>query len=378
MAKTTFAKKKPEDYDEFENEIEKDSGNDLDVLSDNADSVPLFADSDGRSLRSIAYLKLSKLEEKGWAYKGQIPLSSTNETIGQLYGDGVYTIEGCNKKHKVLDTKENIRISLGYDSPKERQLALASVAVDNTAEFDRIERLATTAGNESKELSKIFTTMVTTQAEASIAREMEFMKSMLKGQTDFMSGMMLMQAQGFQQTMAIMSTGHAQNIQQLKTSMGDKEKAPGVKEMMELFMSGINVARDLNEDNDEDEELPLWQEILQGGFGILGSLAKSQLPANATGANPAPAEPAKIRSSVLSPRDVKKRKILEESLRLRALVRSSGLSMAEVARRLKAESPAPDSEPEEEPDTEEDENEEDDDSSDSFESEESERASGTN
>lgn len=377
MARTTFTKPKP--VEEDSNDIEE-SDDPSETLSDNSGNVPIFVDADGRSMRSIAYLKLGKLEEKGWAYKGQIPLNSTIESIGLQFGDGVYTIEGCNKKHKTLDTRENIRISLGYDTPGSKQ-PLAQIPVDNKHEMDRIERLATSAGLQSQELSKAHTAMITMQAETASAREMKFMEGVMKTQTDFMSAMIAMQAQGFQQNMALMQLGHTQNIAQLKASMGDKEKAPGIKEMMELFMSGINVARELGDGGEEDEEVPFWQEILGGGVDIIASLAKHKtLPVN-TGANPEPAEPAKIRSSVQSQRDVKKRKILEESLRLRALVRSSGLSMDEVVRRLKSETPAPDSEPEENSDDESDEESEDDesdDSSDSYESEESESSSGAN
>ena len=59
-------------------------------ITDNAIEVPLFADSDGRSTRSLSRLRLYKVEPGGPpAYKGEIPLSSTLETIGQMFGDGI-------------------------------------------------------------------------------------------------------------------------------------------------------------------------------------------------------------------------------------------------------------------------------------------------
>jgi hypothetical protein len=368
MAKTTLSRKKADQTEEFEEVEESTLEDELTPLADNSAAVPLFAMSDGRSRRSIAVLKLYKLEGTHFAYKGTISLNSTKDTIGQQFGDGSYTIEACNNKHKVLDTLENIYISLsGPVSPRQLELSPTNHSASKE-ELDRIERLATASSTARDKMSSEFTTLVTNVTSAAASREREFMAGVQKNQSEFMTGMLALLETSHKQSMAMLITGHSQVMQQLAAVSASKpdDKNKGT-EMVEVLLKGLTLGRELAEGDDEDEESDFWEDILQGGFQLLSGVKKTQALGSG---EPESKETPKPKKSL----SVGQRKALAEAIQLRRIVRSSGLSPAEAIARLQGGAPV--SQPEEsEPGDADDEDTEDEDESeaesDSFESAES-------
>lgn len=278
-------------------------------LTDNAIDVPIFAGQDGRSLRSISKLLLYKIEMGGGppAYKGQIPLNSTLDTIGMLHGDGIFMIEGCNAKGVVLLTKDNFRIALGVSGPKSEA---SGIALD----YERAER------QTDKFLQMIITT---TQAQAE--RERTNNAAREREQAAFMAGMLASQQQAFQQMMTMTQQNHTYAMQTV-TAARDTEGNP-----MEVLMRGIDLGRELDTGNVTDK--PMWSQILQSGASLLADVHKRSSANALAAANPG--------ARTLPTLNRKQRRELQIAIRLLREVRSKGIDPRTLLARLSSERPAP-------------------------------------
>lgn len=251
-----------------------------DVPIENSADIPLFEDSDKRGLRSATYLKVIKLDKPGAGYKGQVPLTSTLETIGQLYGDGIYNIEACNHKHQILRSKENIRISLadnnadsgknssnGKNSGANSNLELITELNKNhSEEIKRTREISERVANESIIQSKQHTDLIRIQTESAAAREREFMQSAQKNQQDFFANLMIAQSQMFQQTMAMITMGHQQTMESLRATT-EREQNSG-NSNVEVLMKGLSLGRDMAGNDDS----PDWLKALDKGGNMMKDL----------------------------------------------------------------------------------------------------------
>lgn len=312
-----------EEPDDFPNLDEADET----PLTDNAYDVPLFADADKRSLRSVTSLRIFKFEQGGMVYRGQVPPTSTFEDIGEQFGDGRYAIEACNVKHRVLDRKENVRIALGMrGSPSSPD---GSYQRDQSAELERVERLSAGAAAQAIAQSQTFTTMVTEHSQTASQRE-----------RDFMTTMMAQQSQGFQQMMALLQTSHNHTLQRLEamTANSGQQQIDPVQ-LMQLMMTAIRTGADMTGGGDGDAEQPPWLQILGGGADLLLGAARK------TFANPA------LPSNTNTPRTAKPKRTVEldsaqqamvrDALQLSSAITASGLTVPEALERLKSQQVAP-------------------------------------
>ncbi len=316
-------------------ELEGEQPEDEDEVT-NAHEVPLFAGAGFANNRSICKLRLIKLDQPGAGYKGEIPLNSTLETIGQIFGDGLYNIEAVNAKGRLLRRLENQRISLGM-GPMDgsRPAPVAISAKPTTDELARVERLASKAGELATQQSLAYTTMVRDTSESQAQREREFMQNAQAQNQQFFQAMMTAQAQAFQQLLTLM---HAAAPRRETNNNNDS-----VERMLELFSQGLNLGRNL----EQPEDPPIWSQILQGGAQILGGARAAQLAANN------PNQPNK-----------KQRKAMTEMLALYKAIRRRGMDPSQLLDMLEGGERPPAEQPADEPDDEsDDESEESDDES---------------
>jgi hypothetical protein len=287
-----------EDFEHIEGEI-SDSENEAagDIVSNAAD-VPLFAGAGFANNRSIAKLKLVKLDNPGAGYKGEIPNNSTLETIGQLFGDGLYNIEAVNGRGVRLRTLENQRIALGFSPHEQARAGTSTNVVAPTTDVDRVERLALKSANESVQQAVAFRELVLATTTAAAARDRDFMQGVLAQQAQTAQSQSQIAAQNaaqqqaflvqaFTQQMAQQQASHNQMIEALgvlRKSSGDTEGS--AERLMAIFMQGMNMGRQFE---GTGEEQPFWQEIIRGGIGVLGAARDKQLTAVNPAANP-PAE----------------------------------------------------------------------------------------
>lgn len=298
-----MAKRKTVDEDlDF---ADSDSGegseeNASDIVSNAAD-VPLFAGAGFANNRSISKLKLVKLDNPGAGYKGEIPNNSTLETIGQLFGDGLYNIEAVNGRGVRLRTLENQRIALGHSplDPSSRGSAPNNTSVVGpTTDVDRVERLARMSANESVHQATAFRDLVVATTTASAARDREFMQGVLAQQVQAAAAQAQSAAQtaaqqqafllqAFTQQMTQQQASHTQMIEALGVMNRGGDSEGSAERLMAIFMQGMQMGRGM----EVGAEQPFWQEIVRGGMGFLGAARDQQLAATNPGA------PAKLEKS---------------------------------------------------------------------------------
>lgn len=309
-----------------------------DTPIDNAADVPLFNDADKRGMRHVMSLRVIKLNNPRSGYKGDIPPSSTLQTIANLYGDGLYTVEALNAKHQVIRTKENVRISM--EDVSEAKIATSGKAggndtdlVETIKELNRqhettISRLlesANSGAKESKENAKEFVKLVQTQAESTITRDREYVGAMNKGQQEFFATMMSAQSQQFQQMFMLMTMGHQHLIQALKVTYegGNANKGSDV----DTLLKGIMVAQQLGGNDDPD-----WLKALTTG----GSALKDLLKLKDATENPAPKEKSdEEKSAKEKPKIPISKNELLEILRLKKELNRRGIDFGEMVRQAR-------------------------------------------
>lgn len=339
-SKRTFIAPEPDDLDLDEDPQPnvRDVADALEMpVTDNALAVPLFADTDGRTVRSVSQLRLYKLEAGGPpAYKGTIPTSSTLETIGQMFGNGLYNIEGLNHRHTVLASKENIRISLDLPPPEP--------TVDEKSDLARIERLARASAVESVENAKAFVQFMSTQAQLTLERDRAFYASQAQAEQQRYQQQLDAQRQAdaqrnreqqimFAQTMAMMSAQNNVTIRSLEAMHDPRKRGKDEddgRRLVDTLLQGMKIAGELRGDAEPEDE-PMWAGILKGGLGMLGNVAQQgTLPALTT---PAPQQqPTKTREP--NPRQQKLLRKAKRAMNFYDEVRRKGIDPDDLLARL--------------------------------------------
>lgn len=278
-----------EDFDDnddvdFEEKVttRRSSKKDLsDTKVENAGDIPLFADSDKRGLRTATYLKVVKLSAPNQGFKGEMPLTTTLETIGRIHGDGRYKIELCNHKHNVLRSIEET-ISIGESNNKEikdstvdikdRHIAalITSANQDREKEAERIERLSKATAEQAIQQSKDFTQLVTKTTESAAEREREHMKGVNENQQNFFANILLTQQQMFQQNIAMMSASHQQTMELMRAANEKERELNNPMLFVSLMMEGLKMGRDLA----GDEDTPDYIKAIKEGGNMLGQLVE--------------------------------------------------------------------------------------------------------
>jgi hypothetical protein len=291
----------------------------------NATDVPLFSGAGFANNRAIAKLKLVKLDNPGAGYKGEIPTASTLETIGQLFGDGVYNIEAVNARGFRLRVLENQRIALGV-GPMDGSRPAPPPPSTSKEDLDRVERLARQSASESVQQAAMHTRLVADTTAAAAAREREFMQG-VNGQTQqFFASILAAQSQGFQQLMAMMQAGHTHMMEAMAASAKGSGNGDSGERTLGLFMQGMQLGREM----DSPDEKPFWQEILQGGAHLLTGARTAQLGAGEPGT--ATRKPTKARQKLA---------------RIVKAMRARGIDPDELADMLENGGPSPKERPDE-------------------------------
>jgi hypothetical protein len=329
-------------------ELDAENGDDVPEVEnltlgpiENSDEVPLFANKYSDMKRAIHALKIVKLDQPGAGYKGELPKNSTLETIANMFGDGLYNIEAINAGYKVLRVMQNVRIALSTGGglaagAGSGQLGarpgMGAVVVSGTDKeaLDRVERLASAAGLQAAQQARDFTSLVTTTVQSAAERERAFMQGVQENSQVFFGNLLAMQTQGFQQVLALMQAGHQQTMEAVRASSTQNNP----NDLIRLLVSGIQMGRDM----DEPEETPFWQELLQGGVGLLGNFKQQQggnvqlpPPVKVPAIGQGKAE-KKVVAAAKNPGN--KRKEAKQLLRLYRALRSRGMDIEQVTAQL--------------------------------------------
>lgn len=258
-----------------ERQTKKDTKIDKDNPIENAAEIPLFFDADKRGLATAVYIKIVKVDEPNSGYKGNLPLATTLDTIAKLFGNGFYNIYACNHRHRELRSKENVKIDIpigkspmigSTSESRGSDLVLKEIFANHEKEVQRISSAISASADERKQQSNEYVKLVSTTMKESSERERSFMDGQNKNQQTFFAQLMLAQNQMFQQTMAMISAGHAMTIESLRsTSERDKNSS---KDSIELFMKALAMGRELS----GDDTTPDWLKALNSGENMLSKL----------------------------------------------------------------------------------------------------------
>lgn len=316
--------------EDSESRSRKSSKEGVDAPIANADGIPLFEDADKRGIRTADYIKVFKLDQPHSGYKGQVPLSSTLETIAQLYGNGLYRFDVCNSKHRMMRSKENVRIDIPNPQLLATDKATGQAPGTNILELVRelskshdkdIERArldAKTVSDQVQNNSKEFVALVKTTTEATSNREREFLTAISAGQGEFFKGMMAMQGSNFAQIMAILTVSHQQTIESLKATQAQNNPLALVQVMMQGIMLGKGMGGD---DDDQPDWLKAMTMTLGTGKDIFDKFASLKLAAASNPLiPPAPAKEQKTEEKPGSKEKIRKKNKLINEAELKALI----------------------------------------------------------
>lgn len=260
-----------------ENKGKGDNKGGTDAPIANADSIPLFPDADKRGVRTAYYIKVYKLDQPHSGYKGQVPLTSTEETIAQLCGNGLFRFDVCNGSHKVLRSKENVRIDIpsshlekisdGRSKGPETDILGLFKEINKSHERDieRTSKSAEIVNTQVQQNSKDFVTLIQALTQSAAERERAFLTSTSAGQQEFFKSMLASQGQQFSQLMAIMMMSHNQTIEMMKAS--SSQQNPLI--FLEVMMKGLALGKDMGGDDDA----PDWLKAIREGKDMFSSLA---------------------------------------------------------------------------------------------------------
>lgn len=353
------------EFDEDDSEPKETKGG-VDSPVSNADNIPLFEDADKRGTRTAAYITVTKLDAPKSGYKGQIPLNSTLETIAQLFGNGIYNISACNHKHKVLRSKENLKIDIPLEilessaktangnaaSPSGQPILeiLKTVTENHKGELERQKELSATVTTQVTENSKSFVELIKTSTEAAAQREREFLLSTSESNKQFFATMMSMQSAQFQQMMIMMMAGHNQTIESLKTT--NAQNNPLL--MVEVLMRGLQMGKSLDGDDSPD-----WLKAIGMGkdmIGELGSLAKLKMLQTPATITPKPEEKGKPKDKGKEKGKGEDNKILKRSelveiIKLKRTLLKRGIDLEAMLSEANKHYAAPTAEQESEPES---------------------------
>lgn len=325
---------------------------DKDAPIDNALDIPLFEDADKRGIRTATYIKIIKLDEPNSGYKGNIPLTSTLDTIGKLFGNGYYNIIACNHRHQELRSKENVKIDIPIgrtalitDTVDKDDKSIMSSDLIRELSNKAIE-LASMGAIEAKAQNREYTELVRSTMEKASERDRIFMEGQTKNTEAFFGNLMLAQNQMFQQTMALLTAGHQMTIQVL-TSEKSKQKDP-----IELLLAGMQLAKEMGNGNDDDS--PDWLKALKSGENMLTKLSLLKAENNGTnngnqGGNQGSNQGGSNTSIQTAPPKQKipltKQEVLEV-VELKKLLRSRGIDLSALVRQATETYKEPDEEEE--------------------------------
>jgi hypothetical protein len=257
------------DIDETEEKDKEVKGNKGDLIT-NAGEIPLFHDADKRGLKAAQYLKIVKIDKPDSGYKGKIPISSTEETIAKLYGNGIYNIEACNHRHQIIRTIESLEISIPEEIKGVNPLMVPGLRNENSfvrQDNERVDRLHDKVTKQVTDNSNQFVQLVTKQTTESAQREREHMASVNNQQQTFFSSMLAATSQMFQQQILLQREQHQQTLQLLATNK------PNENQGMQMLLAGIALAKELGSGG-EGDNTPDWLKALSQGGEMLGNLVK--------------------------------------------------------------------------------------------------------
>lgn len=267
-----------------------DFGESAETGASNADHMPLFEHADGPPSKTAIHVKVTRLDgDTGIrGYKGQVPPSATAHQVASRYGNGMYKLEACNSKGKVLAREDQLEISIPEYEPKEApRPAQAHQAGPSPAfglhSMKMMSDMSATHHAAIREASETSSNNVQAMAAKSMDMMTAFTAAQRESERAGHESAQLNQQQFFASMLAQQTLAHAQQMEML-TATNERERSSTVDpmQMIEMFMTGMRAGGEMGGDGPEP-----WVTALQEGSGMMKSLAELAIAPGA-GRGPAP------------------------------------------------------------------------------------------
>jgi hypothetical protein len=245
---------------------------------ENAASIPLFQHADKKQAYTLSYIKVIKTSRPNHGYKGQLPSTSTEETLLRTYGPGTYTLQGCNDQHQILIEQHEVYIA-GDDPQPDKSNNEHVMHSDKNAEL-AIKMANHQAEQALKRQQETHTTtmkLVTDQSENTQKTLQTFFDKTQATQGDFFTAMQVLSNESktqmaamFQQTLTLMTMGHQQQMEFLRASNDRDRDQNNPMMMMQILLQGLQMGKEFGEGNDQEP----WVAALKEGGGMLSNLVQ--------------------------------------------------------------------------------------------------------
>lgn len=306
---------------------------------ENADQIPLFQHADKKAINTVSYIKVIKTSRPGHGYKGQLPPTSTEETLLRTYGPGTFTLQGCNDQHQVIIEQHEVYIA-GED-PKPTQPG-SQPSNSSDRHTDLAIKMANHQAEESmkrqEETHRTVMKLLTDSSKTSQDTLTGFFEKMQQSQGEFFTAMAALnqesktqQAQMFQQTIALMTMGHQQSMEFLRASNDRERDQNNPMLMVQLLMQGLQMGRDIGESTDTEP----WIAALKEGGGMLNSLVHLKSGSAPTLPNPKVSKPSlptttSDKTPKTRPNPVFTKEELSKLIELKNKINNAGLDLTSV------------------------------------------------
>lgn len=263
------------------------------------EETPLMGQGGKRLAERVNYIKvildIGPTGERG--YKGRVAPNTTVEGLYRRFGNGVYKLEACNHKHKVLNTREDVEIAIEEGKPKLApngsdggSMANALAMFANMSEAHQ-QRQAELAADTQHNISTMAQENAAANAkmqeerrqaderryESQLVADRERSKESRESQQTFFSSMMAMVNATNAQTIAMMNAStdrerEASKERAEREREAAKERASSETDPMTLanvMLEGMKMGQGLGDPPDEP-----WVKALGEGSSMIGNIAQ--------------------------------------------------------------------------------------------------------
>lgn len=264
------------------------------------EETPLMGTGGKKAAEKVKYIKvildIGPTGERG--YKGRVDPNTTVEGLYRRFGNGVYKLEACNYKHKILNVREDVEIAINEGTPKaptvaapaEAGMANALAMFANMSEAHQqrqAELAADTQHNISAMAQSNAEQNAKMQEERRIADERRFSAQLesdrerardaKESQQTFFASMMAMQTASNQQTISMMNASTDREREASKERLERdnerrKEQAssdPDPMALANMLIEGMKMGQGM-----ADPPTESWVKAIESGGEMIGGLGQ--------------------------------------------------------------------------------------------------------
>ncbi len=277
------------------------SGSVPDDPIENAEDTPLLIHSGTGKANTVVYIKVTRIDGPsgpgGRGYKGNVQSNATMVDIARKFGNGVYTLMGCNGKHKVLLTEHEVEINMPQFDEQPARGGAPGAMGGSTAQLHGMRLIS--------ERSEAHERAIQDMATSSVQQTQALAQSTVESFRDFAAAQRESERSSHETQMSNMQTffgamqqqaqqAHVHQMEMI-TAMHDRDRSSqqNPMELVDVLVRGMAMGRE-----DGAEPNPPWMNALGQGTEMLGHLASL---AHAPGGAEATRVMASMRNPALPP-----------------------------------------------------------------------------